>query len=845
MSDSSDYSSSPRRSTRSSPRRRQQLQQQHSQSSQRSSSPPPSDHNIPSSPVAHDVTTSSAPQTPHQISSPLPYASTPGSVISQQSPTAFSSPRRDLGYSRTSREVTEPSSTGDSQRHSTSEASGTLARTVIWGTDVNVGETSSKFKKFLMEFKDEYNVDVPKYVSLIKQMAIRGTWHLDLDCSDLREYNNDLYTQMMRYPQEVIHVFDRDLEAVFKRLTGEDADEAPQIRPFNLEHDIAMRSLNPENVDQLVSVRGMVIRISPIIPDARAGYFQCTVCNNGVTVMIERGRITEPVSCNNCSTQKSFQLVHNRCEFANKQMIKLQETPDIIPEGQTPQTVLAFAYDTLVDTVQPGDMVEITGIYRATPLRLNPRQRSVKSVFKTHIDVLHFRERQRYRIDKDDLPDDEMLSEEVLNKRNEQLIKLSQEPDIVDRLVAAVAPNIFGFENVKRGVLAMLFGGTHKTFKESARGRFRGEINILLCGDPGTSKSQILQYAVKLAPRGMYTSGKGSSAVGLTAYVTRDPETRQIVLESGALVLCDGGICCIDEFDKMSDSTRSILHEVMEQQTVSIAKAGIIASLNARTSILAAANPQESVWNKRLSIVENIQLPPTLLSRFDLIYLILDTPNKVKDRNLAKHIVSLYYENREQVEDTSIMNRKILSDYISYARKITKPVLQQAASTELINAYLKLRKDGNKRHTVTATPRQLESLIRLSEAHAKMRFSNEVEVLDVEFAVNLMKEALLQAATDSTTGLIDMDIITTGLSASKRHIKNDLTKAILDTFEQRHIVTAKFSEFCQIMNEQSSVSVSNKQIQDSLATLEVEEQIKITNRSKSDFMFRVLRQDDA
>ena len=191
----------------------------------------------------------------------------------------------------------------------------------------------------------------------------------------------------------------------------------------------------------------------------------------------------------------------------------------------------------------------------------------------------------------------------MLEEREERMRELSQQPDIYDQLVAAFAPSIYEFDDVKRGVLCQLFGATHKVMATSGAGRFRGDINILLCGDPGTSKSQLLQYAVNIAPRGIYTSGKGSSAVGLTAYVTRDPETKQIVLESGALVLCDGGICCIDEFDKMSDSTRSVLHEVMEQQTVSIAKAGIIASLNARTSILAAANPQGTVL---------LEIPPSL-----------------------------------------------------------------------------------------------------------------------------------------------------------------------------------------------------------------------------------------
>jgi DNA replication licensing factor MCM4 len=289
-----------------------------------------------------------------------------------------------------------------------------------------------------------------------------------------------------------------------------------------------------------------------------------------------------------------------------------------MPPGQTPYTVLLYGCADLVDKVRPGERVTITGIYRATPIRVNPRQRNVKSVYRTHIDVVHYRRIENKRLH------DDGYELKLSKERIDELIALSNLPDIYERLAAALAPSIYEHEDIKKGILLQLFGGTRKEFNISNNNptgklrSFRSELNILLCGDPGTSKSQLLQYVYNLVPRGQYTSGKGSSAVGLTAYVTKDPDTKQMVLQTGALVLSDGGICCIDEFDKMSDSTRSVLHEVMEQQTLSIAKAGIVCQLNARTSILAAANPVESQWNKNKTIIENIQLPPTLMSRYSL-----------------------------------------------------------------------------------------------------------------------------------------------------------------------------------------------------------------------------------
>jgi DNA replication licensing factor MCM4 len=784
----------------------------------------------------------------------------------------------------------------------------------LYGTDVNIDDAKYFFRDFLENFKPNYSDngglsydddDEPHYMKNLSRIYdLQQDFNLNIDCQWLESFNKDCkrwYEQLIKYPAEMIPIADYVVHELFTQQFGnpetgtsilDELDQRIQVRFFNLKERKRMRELEPHDIDRLVCISGMILRVSSIIPDMKQAMFKCAICDHEEIVFNESGKVREPIRCGgNCKYRATMQIVHNRCLFADKQIIKLQETPDNTPEGETPHTVTLLAYDSLVDVCKPGDRVLVTGILKAAPIRIDPRKRTLRSVYNLHLDVLHVSKTSVGRMKNNtsqgtnsnqdnaagtefsrDFDETDAITRIEMEKR-QRFEEMASMPDIYDLLAKSLAPSIWEMQDVKKGILLQLLGGTNKDAVIATgtntnnndlnnrvglsaslhRGRARGEINILLCGDPGTSKSQLLGFVHRVAPRGIYTSGKGSSAVGLTAYVTKDPDTKEIILESGALVLSDRGVCCIDEFDKMNDSTRAILHEVMEQQTISLAKSGIICTLNARTSILASANPVSSRYDPNMSVVQNIQLPPTLLSRFDLIYLVLDKTDPKTDRALARHLVQMYQSTGinnntttttssgggseldvDEFENRPPFTLQELAGFISYAREKCYPKIDpdSQAKRKLISSYVDMRKLGNLggsgKKTISATPRQLESIIRLAEARAKTRLSSVVSEDDVTEAVRLMHVATHRAAMDPRTGTIDMDAIATGRTALERLIEDQLSSACMEFLRDQYRSGDRVmvDTILNALNEQASVPVVREQLIDTFVNLQRENVLK-------------------
>lgn len=510
---------------------------------------------------------------------------------------------------------------------------------------------------------------------------------------------------------------------------------------------LSVRQVRGDHLGHLITVRAIATRVSDVKPLVQVSAYTCERCGCEIFQTVtdkQFGPLTVCPSADCKANQTKGQLhpSSRASKFLPFQEIKVQELPEQVPIGQIPRSLTVSAYGSAVRKINPGDVVDISGIFLPTPYTGFKAMRA-GLLTDTYLEAQYIHQHKKAY---EDMKVDRGIARKIDAYRSSGRV--------YEYLAKSIAPEIFGHLDVKKALLLLLVGGVSKEMGDGMK--IRGDINICLMGDPGVAKSQLLKYISKVAPRGVYTSGRGSSGVGLTAAVMRDPVTDEMVLEGGALVLADNGICAIDEFDKMDDNDRTAIHEVMEQQTISISKAGISTTLNARTSILAAANPLYGRYNPKLSPVENINLPAALLSRFDILFLLLDTADRDKDAQLAKHVAYVHMHNKHPdigTADEVVFPPDEVRAYIARARTY-RPVVPQNVSEYLVKTYVKLRdaqKKAEKRGKQFAhtTPRTLLGVVRLSQALARLRFANKVEQDDVDEALRLVEASKDSLNTDA------------------------------------------------------------------------------------------------
>ncbi|MGC1931901.1 MAG: minichromosome maintenance protein MCM [Candidatus Nitrosopolaris sp.] len=606
---------------------------------------------------------------------------------------------------------------------------------------------SNNLEKFLRAYKDRDGTY--KYFDTINHMMASNSVSLVVDYIDFDTFRPDLAKQITYNPDEMLEAFN---SAVLSILTEIHPDYALEIRDKikvrigNYSVQKGLRDINAEVIDKLIGVSGMVVRSSEVKPLAKKIGYRCLNCNTINETQLKGLVLRKPLKCINCS-EKELEMDPENSIFSDFQMVRLQELPEDLPAGQLPHYVEVTVMGDLVDQCRPGDRIMLTGIVRIEQDQISPQVKT--SLFRLKMEGNNI-EYLGGRAGSKGMRTIERIA--ISTEDEKQILAIASKTDAYDKLIASFAPHVYGHEVIKEAILLLIVGSVTKKLEDGSTRR--GDINIFLVGDPGTAKSEMLKFAAKIAPRGLYTSGRGTTAAGLTAAVIRD-KSGIMMLEAGAVVLGDQGLVCIDEFDKIKPEDRSALHEVMEQQTCSVAKGGIVATLNARTSILSAANPLYGKYDPFKNITENVNLPIPLLTRFDIIYVDRDTPEKEKDSRVASHILELHREAGRAAHPA--IDIDLFCKYLAFSKQI-EPRLTIEAIDIIRNYYMKMR-NVDSEGMITVTPRQLEGLIRLSTARARLLLKDKVEADDAERAIYLVQRMLETAGVDVNTGKVDLGVL--------------------------------------------------------------------------------------
>ncbi|MCJ1430999.1 MCM DNA helicase complex subunit [Xylographa pallens] len=607
-----------------------------------------------------------------------------------------------------------------------------------------------EFKSFLTEYTDEHGTSV--YGTRVRTLGEVNAESLEVSYDHLSASKAILAYFLANAPAEVLDIFDKVAMDVtllhypdYTRIHSE-----IHVRISDLPVHYTLRQLRQTHLNCLVRVSGVVTRRTGVFPQLKHVRFDCTKCGITLGPFPQESNVEVRISyCSNCQSRGPFTLNSEKTVYRNYQKLTLQESPGTVPAGRLPRHREVILLWDLIDKAKPGEEIEVTGIYRNNyDAQLN--NRNGFPVFATILEANHV------------VKSHDQLAGFRLTEEDERNIRtLSKDPQIVDKIIASIAPSIYGHTDVKTAVALSLFGGVSK--EAQGMHKIRGDINILLLGDPGTAKSQVLKYIEKTAHRAVFATGQGASAVGLTASVRRDPITSEWTLEGGALVLADRGTCLIDEFDKMNDQDRTSIHEAMEQQTISISKAGIVTTLQARCAIVAAANPIGGRYNSTIPFSQNVELTEPILSRFDILCVVRDTVDPAEDERLAKFVVNSHgrahpsanstdanqnameVEHNEEIRDQQInggepkqegeIPQELLRKYILYAREKCVPKLYQIDQDKVARLFADMRRESLATGAYPITVRHLEAIMRISEAFCKMRLSEYCTSVDIDRAI--------------------------------------------------------------------------------------------------------------
>lgn len=610
---------------------------------------------------------------------------------------------------------------------------------------------------------------------------------LEVDFYDLEVFDREIASELLFNPDEVLPSADNALREIDLPVEKKLLDA--RVRFIKIPNKIPNRDLRSKHLLQFVAIEGMIRKATEVRPKVINAAFQCMRCEHVTMVPQNEIKFVDPPECENetCGRKGPFKIMVNQSVFVDAQKLQIQESPENLKGGAQPQSLDVDVEDDLAGIVKPGDRVVINGVLRS-------HQRTTREGKSPFYDLVVHANSIEYM----DLEFDEL---EISPEEEEEILAMSRDPEIYKKVTGSIAPSIYGYEDVKEALSMQLFSGVPKHLPDGSR--VRGDIHMLFVGDPGVAKSQMLRYMVKLSPRGVFASGKSASSSGLTAAAVRDDiGDGRWTLEAGALVMADMGIAAVDEMDKMSTEDKSALHEAMEQQTISVAKAGILATLKSRCALLGAANPKYGRFDRYEGIAQQINMPPALISRFDMIFVLLDTPNEDMDSRIAKHILNSHYAGelseqrknlpsstitQEEVDDRMeivkpVYDADILRKYVAYARRNIFPVMEDEARDHLVKFYMDLRRMGDgKDAPVPVTARQLEALVRLSEASARLRLSNIATLEDAKRTTRIVYSCLRQVGVDPDTGAFDVDVIASGTSKSQRDrikIIREIIKAV-------------------------------------------------------------------